>query len=152
MEEIAALEWFDAPPLLGLGRRREAQHVLQHVLEAAAGVGCEPARRDREARAQRVEPCREPGLRVPDEAVVARELPRPARLARKQRALEELRARGNCRRRPVVASDPKAVALAPVDGVLERQQQRVVLDHHPVELGSGDGPAGKRRGCGGEEE
>ena len=46
VEEVAALERVDPPALLGLGRRLEAQDVLQEVEEAAARVGGEAARRD----------------------------------------------------------------------------------------------------------
>ena len=50
VEEIAALERLDAPPLLGLGRGLQPEHVLQQILEAAARVGGEPARGDGVAR------------------------------------------------------------------------------------------------------
>ena len=56
------------------------------------------------------------------------------------------------RRRGVVAAARAAVALAGVDRVLERQLERVVLDHHPVELGARHRPPRERRGGGGEEE
>ena len=50
VEEVAALERRPGDGAPRARRRREPQHVLQQVLEAAGGVGREPAGRDREAR------------------------------------------------------------------------------------------------------
>ena len=55
VEERAALQGVEAPALLRLERRLEAQHVLQQVLEAAAGEGGETAGRDRGLALQGVE-------------------------------------------------------------------------------------------------
>ena len=103
-------------------------------------------------RVERVELVAQLARLVEHEAVVAREPPGPACLAREARLLEERRARGDRRRGCVLAAHPEAVALAGVDRVLERELQRVVLRQHAVELGSRDRPARERRGGGGEEQ
>ena len=153
VEEVAPLEGLDPPALLGLGRRLQAQHVLEQVQEAAAGVGGEPAGRDGKRDRERVEPRRERLVALAHhEAVVAREPARPAGLAREAGLPEERRAGRDRGRRRLVAAQAEPVALARVDRVLEREAVEVVLDDEALELGPGQRPAGERRGGGGEEE
>src|SRR4030095_1536792 len=93
-ECVGAVAWRErlrALALLGLERRLELQHVLEQVLEAAAREGREPAGRDRAWNAHRVEARLELGGQRRHEAVVGRELRRPARLGRQARLLEERR-------------------------------------------------------------
>ena len=85
----AALQRVQALALLGLQRRLQPQHVLQQVLEAAAGEGGEAAGGDRVGRGDGIEARGDGvGQRV-DEPVVGGHAVRPARLRRQVRAEEE---------------------------------------------------------------
>ena len=64
VKEIAALERLEALAFLRWQCRLEAQHVLEQVLEAAAGVGGEAARRDRGARRGGIEAAANGGGRL----------------------------------------------------------------------------------------
>ena len=153
VERRPALEGVDAPALLGLERGLEAQHVLEHVLEAAARVDREPARGHRPAPAERVDLLRDRLGQLVEEPVVAGQPSRPAGLGREARLLEEGRAGGDgLRGGPVAGPHPGPVALAAVEGVLEGQRGGVVLGDDPGEVGAGEGPPGQGGGGGREEQ
>ena len=149
VEEVAALQGLELPPLLRLERGGQPEHVLKKILEPAARERGEAARGDRggdgiEApphlvveRAQvpvvRGQPLREPSLH------------RPARLA------EEGGARGDrVGRRLRVLEDAPPVALPRVERVVH--VPGLVLHDELLQLDAGEGPAHEGGARGREEE
>ena len=161
VEQAAPLQRLQAPPLLRLEDRVQADHVLEEITEAALRESGEAAGRDRPVRADRVEAgpdlgreARRRGVRgrIGHEAVVRREAVGPAGLQRLAGSAEERRARGDgfgCL--VAAAAHADAVALGRIERVFEREGVEIVLAHQRIEVGRAHGAA-LERGRGGHEE
>src|SRR6185436_6085746 len=145
VEEAATLEGIETAALLRLLRRLQPQDALEQVLEAATGEDGQAAGRDGPGRGDGIELARDlrrelggdpVARREGDEAVVGRELARPAGARAQVRLFEEGGAGGDGQRGFAAArAHPPSVALGAVEREVERRVVERVLADDAGEVG-----------------